>query len=249
MFGALPADPKLVEAAITASQRRHMLHPSLLALTFATGIVDAVSYLAVGGVFTANMTGNLVLVGFALGGAPGFTIPRTVASLVAFVVGATIAGHLARHWYPRPFVWMQRITRLVAVAFAVVLGLVAVMPGGVTEGTGIRMTIIVILGLSMGIVNATARRLGFRDIPITVATSTISDLASESRFGGGERRNQGNRLLAITAMLAGALSGALLVLEVSPTLAFSLAVAASLFAVVHQERIARRHPGQPLPAS
>jgi hypothetical protein len=45
----------------------------LLAMTVVTGIVDAVSFLALGRVFTANMTGNLVLIGFAFAGAPGLS--------------------------------------------------------------------------------------------------------------------------------------------------------------------------------
>ena len=42
----------------------------LLALTLVTGIVDAVSILALGRVFVANMTGNVVFAGFAITGRP-----------------------------------------------------------------------------------------------------------------------------------------------------------------------------------
>jgi uncharacterized membrane protein YoaK (UPF0700 family) len=52
----------------------------LLLLTVATGVVDAVSLLALGRVFIANMTGNVVFIGFALAGAPGFSL---IASLLA----------------------------------------------------------------------------------------------------------------------------------------------------------------------
>ncbi|MDQ8042985.1 MAG: DUF1275 family protein, partial [Solirubrobacteraceae bacterium] len=50
-------------AIIRASARRRMLLPTLLLMTVATGVVDAFSYLAIGSVFTANMTGNIVLIG------------------------------------------------------------------------------------------------------------------------------------------------------------------------------------------
>jgi len=39
----------------------------LLALTGVTGLVDAISFLGLGSIFTANMTGNVVLLGFAIG--------------------------------------------------------------------------------------------------------------------------------------------------------------------------------------
>jgi uncharacterized membrane protein YoaK (UPF0700 family) len=60
----------------------------LLALTVVTGLIDAVSYLGLGRVFTANMTGNLALLGFAAAGAPGLSVSRSGAALAAFLVGA-----------------------------------------------------------------------------------------------------------------------------------------------------------------
>jgi uncharacterized membrane protein YoaK (UPF0700 family) len=41
---------------------------ALMALTAVSGLVDAVSYLGLGHVFTANMTGNVVVLGFAAAG-------------------------------------------------------------------------------------------------------------------------------------------------------------------------------------
>src|SRR2546423_8719 len=72
-----------------------VLLPLLLGLTVVTGFVDAVSYLALGHVFTANMTGNVVFLGFAMARAPGLSIGRSGAALGAFVIGAIIGGRLA----------------------------------------------------------------------------------------------------------------------------------------------------------
>src|SRR3954467_12690809 len=66
----------------------------LLALTVVTGLVDAVSYLGLGRVFVANMTGNVVFLGFASGGAKGFAIAASLIAIVAFMLGAAIAGRL-----------------------------------------------------------------------------------------------------------------------------------------------------------
>src|SRR2546423_13449781 len=69
-----------------------VLLPLLLGLTVVTGLVDAVSYLSLGHVFTANMTGNVVFLGFALASAPDLSVARSGAALAAFAAGALVAG-------------------------------------------------------------------------------------------------------------------------------------------------------------
>ncbi|KDN82274.1 hypothetical protein KCH_59830 [Kitasatospora cheerisanensis KCTC 2395] len=71
---------------------RHPLALALFGLTLASGLIDAVSYLGLGHVFTANMTGNVVVIAFALAGAPGFSVAGSVTSLGAFLAGAAVAG-------------------------------------------------------------------------------------------------------------------------------------------------------------
>ena len=74
------------------------LPPLLLSMTLVTGLVDAFSYLLLGHVFVANMTGNVVILGFALVGAPGFSIAASLSALAAFSAGALAGGRLAsRH--------------------------------------------------------------------------------------------------------------------------------------------------------
>ena len=67
----------------------------LMAMTVVTGVVDAVSFLAMGRVFTANMTGNIVLLGFAFAGARGLSISRSSVALIVFLTGAVAGGRLA----------------------------------------------------------------------------------------------------------------------------------------------------------
>src|SRR5437899_12775912 len=73
------------------------LSPLLLGLTVVTGLVDAFSYLVLGHVFVANMTGNVVFLGFALAGASGFSISASLVALGAFGLGAVTGGRLATH--------------------------------------------------------------------------------------------------------------------------------------------------------
>src|SRR3954454_24784619 len=72
-----------------------LLPPMLLALTAATGAIDAVSYLALGRVFTANMTGNVVLLAFAAAGVPGLSVSRSLTALGGFFIGAVAGGRIA----------------------------------------------------------------------------------------------------------------------------------------------------------
>jgi hypothetical protein len=74
------------------------LPPLLLTLTVVTGLVDAFSYLVLGHVFVANMTGNVVFLGFALAGAKGFSISASLLALGAFGLGAVTAAASPRMW-------------------------------------------------------------------------------------------------------------------------------------------------------
>ena len=73
----------------------------LLAMTAISGIVDAVSFIALGRVFTANMTGNVVFLGFAIGGVPGLSIWRSLLALVFFMSGALLGGWMTKAMNPQ----------------------------------------------------------------------------------------------------------------------------------------------------
>src|SRR6185312_5796563 len=77
---------------MSQSSLRHPLARALLVLTFTTGLVDAVSYLGLGHVFTANMTGNVVFLGFGIAGGTGLPVVAPIVSLVAFLIGAARGG-------------------------------------------------------------------------------------------------------------------------------------------------------------
>src|SRR4029077_366323 len=67
---------------------------ALLGMTAVTGLVDAVSFLSLGRVFTANMTGNVVILAFATARVPGLSIVRSLTALSAFLVGAILGGRV-----------------------------------------------------------------------------------------------------------------------------------------------------------
>jgi uncharacterized membrane protein YoaK (UPF0700 family) len=190
-------------------------------LTAGAGLVDAVSYLALGHVFVANMTGNVVFLGFAIAGASGVSTLASLVAIASFLAGSMWGGRLgARFGDARGDALAAGMgIQLMLVGSAAVLGAVA----GV-HGSASRYLLIVLLAGAMGIQTAIARRLGVRDLPTTVLTQTLAGLASELRIDTVRsdplvRR----RLLAVAAMLLGGLVGALLVLNVKSWTALAAA--------------------------
>jgi uncharacterized membrane protein YoaK (UPF0700 family) len=200
------------------------LPPLLLVMTVVTGLVDAFSYLDLGHVFVANMTGNVVFLAFAIGGAPGFSIGASLLALGAFAVGAMCGGRLiARLAVHRG--------RLLAVAAAieccfVAAALIVSSLSGSVSGGASRFTLIALLAFTMGVQNATSRRLAVPDLTTTVLSMTITGVAADSRLGRGSGSKVGRRGLSILAMFAGALTGALLVVHGHRSIALAVALVA-----------------------
>ncbi|MEU6599787.1 YoaK family protein [Streptomyces flaveolus] len=191
--------------------RHGPLPPLMLTLTVVTGLVDAVSYLALGHVFVANMTGNVVFLGFALAGAQTLSVLASVVALAAFLTGALTGGRLGTRFAGHRGNLLKTATAAQTVLVAVTVVVTAVADGRVT--TGVEYTLIVCLGLAMGLQNAVARRLGVPDLTTTVLTLTLTGLAADSPPAGGAAPRPGRRILSVLAMLLGALVGAELVLH------------------------------------
>ena len=204
------------------------LPPLLVGMTLVTGLVDAFSYLVLGHVFVANMTGNVVFLAFALAGAPGFSILASLIALGAFVLGSLGGGLLGSRLG-------QHRGRLLSVAAALqtllllVATVLAALSGNAVS-TGLSSSLIVVLGVAMGLQNATARKLAVPDLTTTVLTLTIVGMAADSRLAGGSGSKAGRRLIAVLAMFVGALVGSLLIFHVS--IVFPLVIALIVLAVI-----------------
>jgi len=193
------------------SDRHGPLPPLMIMLTVVTGLVDAFSYLALGHVFVANMTGNVVFAGFAIAGASGFSLLATVVALAAFAGGALLGGWIIRHaWSHRAHVlYLSLVLEVLLVAGA---SLMAEVSGSPAEA-GTRYPLLMLLGLGMGGQNAAARALAVPDLTTTVLTLTITGTAADSRLAGGPGSRAGRRLLSAAAMFLGGLIGALVLLH------------------------------------
>ena len=196
------------------SMFRDPLVPLMILLSATTGLVDAVSVLGLGKVFTANMTGNVVFLGFAAVGVHGFDWTLYVTGLVCFAIGAVMAGRVSKahsgHGRRRWLIHAAMIeAALLWISAGFAVGMVPVPMGA----EAVPWPVYVVIALSaaaMGSRNANARQLKVPDLTTTVLTLTITGLASDSSFGGGNNPNLARRIGAVVAILLGAMLGAAL---------------------------------------
>jgi uncharacterized membrane protein YoaK (UPF0700 family) len=188
---------------MTADRAHGPLPVLLVCLTVVTGLVDAFSYLSLGHVFVANMTGNVVFLGFALAGVGEISIVASLLAVLAFALGATVGGR----WGAGRAVHRGH---LLAAASSLQAGLVVIAAviastAGV-RGSAVQLTLIGLLALAMGGQNAVVRRLAVPDLTTTLLTLTVTGLVADTTAPSV----RGRRVISVLAMLAGALTGGVL---------------------------------------
>src|SRR5882762_7909224 len=229
MQGSSPGDrarAKRDVGPMMQEARQERILPLLLHLfTAVTGLVDAVSYIGLGHIFTANMTGNIVLLGFAFAGVPGLSALRSLTALAAFLAGAVIGGRLATTLAPLSSNRWRMTAFGCEAAFLLGATLASIGYVSVPYDTTRLYAVIVLTGLAMGLRNATVRKIAQPDLTTTVLTLTVTGLAADSSFAGGSNPRWQRRVMSILSMLAGAFVGALLLRH---SLALALGVATLL---------------------
>jgi uncharacterized membrane protein YoaK (UPF0700 family) len=221
--------PRNRTAALRALAQQWYAHPQhgplpvlLLVLTLNTGVVDAVSILSLGRVFIANMTGNVVFVGFALAGAAGFSLSASLWALAGFVAGAYAGGHLIRRRADN----RGRLFQIAVLAETLLLGLALIV--SITSGhrlSGSENDIVAATAaIGLGLQNAIVRRLAVPDLTTTVLTMTLTGIAADVP-AGSRTPVVIRRIAAVLAMLVGAIIGALVVIHVGRTAGLAVAVA------------------------
>lgn len=201
---------------------RHPLTRTLLVLTLTTGVIDAACYLGLGRVFAANMTGNVVLLGFGIAGSSGLPVVAPLVSLLAFLAGAVVGGRMGAMLPPKEaHLSRAMLIEVGLIALATAIALVFDITPDRFSGD----LIIALLAFAMGVRNATVRRLKIADLSTTVLTMTLTGFAADSHLAGGEGRGNWRRAAAVVSMLVGAVVGGLLV---KSHLALVLAAAAGL---------------------
>jgi uncharacterized membrane protein YoaK (UPF0700 family) len=209
----------------------------LILLTVASGAVDAVCYLGLGHVFTAVMTGNLVLLGVGLGAGEWAAVVRSAVAVGGYLAGVvTSARLLPRAGSGEP--WPPRVTYAIAVELVLQLGVAVTwgVRGGRPDGALV-YAMIVAYGLAMGAQSAVAQAVAVPGVTTTYVTGTVTGLVTDLMRGraGGRRR----RALVIAAVPLGALTAVLLLRFARPAAPFlpaALTLAAAVTAAVVLDR-------------
>jgi uncharacterized membrane protein YoaK (UPF0700 family) len=141
----------------------------LTLLAVAAGCVDAVSFLGLGQVLTAAMTGNTVLLGIALGQADAQGALRATISLAAFITGALIGAAIVDR-DARDAIWSPAVTWALALELAVLVALTLawhLLEDRTDLTIDYRYPLIVGAGIAMGIQSAAAHRVGVPGVATT----------------------------------------------------------------------------------
>ncbi|WP_431246653.1 YoaK family protein [Leifsonia xyli] len=224
-------------------RQREMALVLMLALTFSTGIVDAVGYLGLDKVFAGNMTGNVVILGMALVGAEGLPWVGPLLALIAFMAGAVLGGRTLRR---ESTGWNTRTSwSFTAVAIALAALTTGTLIAGGVPPKPWELVITVLLAATMGFQAAVARHLAVKDVTTVVVTSTITGLAADSALAGGSGQPWRRRAAAVVLIALGALVGAaLLRLNISAALGLATLVTAGAAVVgqvaAHESGASRR---------
>ncbi len=150
----------------------------VLMLTWAAGSVDAISYLGLGHVFTANMTGNMVLLGLSIGQGQGLAALRSLVALAGFGFGAAI-GALVVERGPKHGDWPRGVTGAIFVE-GLVLGLFTItwhFPGP-ARSNGLVYALIALSAVAMGIQSAAIRHLNVPGVATTYITGTLTSFVA-----------------------------------------------------------------------
>jgi len=197
--------PDLEQGVQASEVRRDVL---LIGLTCAAGVVDAVSFLGLGQIFTANMTGNVVFLALALGERSFLSALRSGDAFVVFSLAALIAGQVLLR--PRPAgTWPRRVTLLLwaQVACMVAFAVAWTSVGGVPSG-GVLYILIALSSFGMGLQNAAARHLAVPGLTTTVVTRALTGFMVDLPALGISGSEQRRAAATVASLFTGAAVGA-----------------------------------------
>jgi uncharacterized membrane protein YoaK (UPF0700 family) len=200
----------------------------LLGMTAVTGLVDAVSFLSLGSVFTANMTGNILLLAFATARVPGLSVARSSTALVAFFMGATLGGRITARASDDSRIRFAAQAFLLEVVFLSAASFCGIGYRSDLLGHSLQpLVLIAFTGLAMGTRNAAVRKLAIPDMTTTVLTLTVTGIAADSSLAKGNNPRLARRVGSVVAIFFGAALGAIFIrYSVSAALWLATAVSA-----------------------
>jgi uncharacterized membrane protein YoaK (UPF0700 family) len=211
--------------AVTSPVSQRLTVAALLLLTFATGLADAISILVLGHVFVANVTGNVIFLGFWLAPKTDIDMTAVLVTLPTFVCTTILSGRLSRHFGDRARAWISTVLAL-EIVLLVTLSILA-GAGVLPYHDNTKLVMIGILAVTFGLQHSSARQFGIQELSTTVLTSTIVSLGLDSHLAGGTGARAKLRLGVVCTMCAGAFVGATMSrFVVAPVFALTAAVVA-----------------------
>jgi uncharacterized membrane protein YoaK (UPF0700 family) len=187
----------------------HRFTAGLLLLTVSTGVIDADSYLALDHVFTGNMTGNVLFIGFAVAGVAGIPFFNNSIALLGFVTGTIIGGRIVGRGHPKTLPRVSALTLAAGGLLALALATTWTVLGKLDQPVLLVLTFL--LACVMGSQVSAVKPIGNSDVTTIVVTNTLANLARDSRLAGGRFDNWIPRLLAVLAMGVGGAVGAAII--------------------------------------
>jgi uncharacterized membrane protein YoaK (UPF0700 family) len=186
----------------------------LVALTVASGAVDAISYFGLGKVFSAFMTGNIVFLSFGVTHIEGPDLIAVIVALSLFTAGAYLGLRFTTLRCDESGVWPPAVTvLLVLVAIAETCFLVMWLATAGQPSAEFADALTAFFSLAMGIQTAAVRSLGVQGIFTTAGTFTL--VAFAGTFAGSRSRDELPRLAGVlVGLVVGATAGGLLFLHV-----------------------------------
>lgn len=158
-------------------KENHLQKYAMLLLCMSAGMVDVIGYLGLGHVLTANMTGNIVLLGIAIARAQELVVLRAVLALIGFIAGNAIAAHMLGKVKTKNG-WSPRVTAVFTVESILLLLFAILMISSFSEQ--LSYLLIVLLAIAMGMQTTAARRIGIAGISTTVLTNNLAAVIEDA---------------------------------------------------------------------
>jgi uncharacterized membrane protein YoaK (UPF0700 family) len=194
----------------------------LMTLTVSSGAIDAISYLDLGKVFTAFMTGNIVFLGLRMAAAGDFDVVRIAIALTAFSMGVFLTRLIAKsirnadRRFGRNFdagsgVWPRELTTALGIVAIAQAGFLAVwaLAGG-RPSNGAAYILVGIWALGMGVQSAAALSFGVTGVFTTAATGTVVVLMDSLAVRRGATPEKRRLAGVLVSLFSGAIAGGLL---------------------------------------
>jgi uncharacterized membrane protein YoaK (UPF0700 family) len=207
----------------TATQQQQLRNTLLVLLTAASGAVDAISFLGLGQVFTAVMTGNMVFLGLAIGRGAFGSAARSAASIPGYALGVALGTRITAR--AESGVWPRAVTRALRVELAIELVLLtAWITTSGKPGNGVDIALIVLSAVAMGTQSAAVRILDVPSLSTTYLTGTLTWLVTQAATHPSRLRRCGVQGAALLALVVGAITGAV-AMHTFPRYAFAIPAA------------------------